>query len=100
MQQTGHHGVPRARSDGGGGTMSRAFHTFPYVLAFGLHMAAVLWLVGAFGGAAGERTLMAAVVLLAALLLLFVAPSRPNAGRSRRRTRRQDDEPRQRPALD
>ena len=95
MQQAGRNGVARVRSGGEGTTMLRAFHSLPYLLAFALHMVAVLWLVGVLGGAVGERTLMAAVLLLAALLLLFVAPSSPRGGRHRRRNRRQNDESRE-----
>lgn len=75
-------------------TLTTVFHSFPYLMAFALHMSAVLWLVGVFGGTAGERTLLAAALLLAALLLLLATPSSPRPPRNRRRPRR--DQPRAR----
>jgi hypothetical protein len=69
-------------------TLSTVYYSLPYLLAFGLHMGAVLWLVGVLGGSVAERTLMSAAFLLAALLLLIATPSGPRPNRHRRQPRR------------
>ena len=75
-------------------TLSTVYYSLPYVLAFGLHMGAVLWLVGVLGGSVAERTLMSAALLLAALLLLIATPSGPRpTGRRRHRDRRRHRHP-------
>ncbi|PZS31657.1 MAG: hypothetical protein DLM61_08200 [Pseudonocardiales bacterium] len=64
------------------------YYALPYLLTFGLHMGAVLSLLGVFGGTVVVRTLMAAVLLLAALLLLLATPSGRRSHRTRRDGRR------------
>lgn len=75
-RQPGNEGHRRVRHGERRSLLSSVYYALPYLLAFALHMGAVLSVLGVLGGTVGERTLIPAALLLAALVLLFATPSR------------------------